>query len=205
MRSTDFFTRAAVAVVVAVGAVLMAPFPASAHDDLVSSSPAPGERLASAPVSVTLIFSDDMLADGAEVTIVDRSGRDWAAGEPVVSETTVSVELAPDMPDAGYEIQWRVVSSDGHPISDIVPFTVGDSEPLTRTPSPSSASEGGHAPGESEPADRDSGQVLLAMLIGTAVVVVGAAVYAGIRLARRRSRATATPEDGEAHTDRTTP
>jgi methionine-rich copper-binding protein CopC len=182
----------------------MAPLPASAHDDLVSSSPAPGERLASAPVSVTLIFSDEMLADGAEVAIIDGSGRDWAAGEPVVSETTVSVELEPDMPEAGYEIQWRVVSSDGHPISDIVPFTVGDFEPLTRKPSPSSASEGGHAPGESESAERDSGQVLLAVLIGTGVVIVGAAAYAGIRLARRRLRATAAHDDGAGHTDRTT-
>jgi len=41
-------------------------------------------------------------------------------------------------------VRWRVVSVDGHPISGVIPFTVGDAAPLARAaasaaPSPAAA------------------------------------------------------------------
>jgi methionine-rich copper-binding protein CopC len=99
--------------------------PAAAHDELVASTPSIGEQLASAPSEVSLTFSADVLTIGAAVIIADGAGRDWVADEPVVTDGVVTVGLQSGMPDAGYEIRWRVVSEDGHPISGLVPFTVG--------------------------------------------------------------------------------
>lgn len=104
--------------------------PASAHDQLISSSPAPDERLAAAPTEVRLEFTAAVLDVGALVLVVDGAGTDWVAGPPEIDGTVVTVPLLPDLPEAGYQVRWRVVSSDGHPISGFIPFTIGDAAPL---------------------------------------------------------------------------
>ena len=113
-----FRTRVlAAGVVVASVVVLATAVPASAHDELISSSPVVGEVMPAAPEVVSLVFSKEVLPMGAAVIVVDQAGHDWVAAEAVLNEVTVTAELEPGMPAAGYELRWRVVSSDGHPIS----------------------------------------------------------------------------------------
>ena len=105
------------------------------------------------------------------------------------------------MPDAGYEMRWRVVSADGHPISGIIPFTVGDGEPLVREAAPAT-----DAPADA-PAD-DTGRAeksqtaqenaaLRTVLIGAGGAIAAIALLALIRFLRRRRSASApaTPID----------
>lgn len=127
------FRAIAGGIVVAAVAVLASIVPASAHDQLLSSSPAADERLASAPDEIALSFSADVLDMGAAVVVADADGVDWAGAAPVLSAGVVTVPLRGELPAAGYEVRWRVVSSDGHPISGVVPFTVGDGAPLGAT------------------------------------------------------------------------
>jgi len=136
LRSRAVVAGWAVAAVV----VLTSVAPASAHDELLSSTPGEGERLPSAPDEITLTFSADVLDVGSDVIVADADGTDWVAADPSVASGTVTVPLAEGMPVSGYEVRWRVVSSDGHPISGVIPFTVGDAAPLQRetaTTSPS--------------------------------------------------------------------
>lgn len=155
---------------------------ASAHDELVSSSPAAGEQLSTAPESITLAFSAEVLTMGAAIMVVDADGTDWVASEPVVDYGEVTATLESGMPDAGYEVRWRVVSSDGHPISGVIPFTVGDAEPLvaeSAAPAQSQAAEPGAAePGAAEPGNPEEeeqgttaeGGVPRALLVGLSLI-----------------------------------
>ena len=45
--------------------------PAAAHDDLIGSEPAEGERLETAPESVSLRFTSEVLTIGAAVVVAD--------------------------------------------------------------------------------------------------------------------------------------
>ncbi|WP_203666984.1 copper resistance CopC family protein [Cellulomonas pakistanensis] len=99
---------------------------ASAHDELVGSDPAPGAALDAAPAAVRLDLSADVLTFGAAIVVADAADDTWQTGEPVLDGPSVSVALDPALPDGSYEVRWRVVSSDGHPITGLVPFTVGD-------------------------------------------------------------------------------
>ena len=173
---------------------------ASAHDELVSSSPAAGEQLSTAPESITLAFSAEVLTMGAAIMVVDADGTDWVASEPVVDYGEVTATLESGMPDAGYEVRWRVVSSDGHPISGVIPFTVGDAEPLAResaAPTQSQATEPGAAePGAAEPGNPEEeeqgttaeGGVPRALLVGGAAAIIAGAVFALVSVIRRRAR-----------------
>lgn len=99
---------------------------ARAHDELIDSSPGVDEHLDAAPSQVRLTFSDNILTIGPKVVVADRVDGTWTTGEPVLDGSSVVVTLKDDVPDGRYEIRWRVVSSDGHPITGLIPFTVGE-------------------------------------------------------------------------------
>ncbi|CAQ02891.1 copper resistance CopC family protein [Clavibacter sepedonicus] len=116
---------------------------ASAHNYLVSSSPAAGSTIDAPPSEVTLTFNDVILdlaaAGGAggdastgsapaggssvvQVTGPDGQGRHFETGCATDSGRSVTVPVA--LGGSGqYTVTWRVVSADGHPVSDSIAFT----------------------------------------------------------------------------------
>lgn len=195
--------RAAALGMVTALVVLLAPAaPAAAHDQLIGSDPAAGERLDSAPTALTLEYSAEVMELGAMVIVADATRDDWVQEEPVVDGTAVSVALPEGMPAGGYEIRWRVVSSDGHPISGVIPFTVGDAEPYERTPSEAATPPpGSGSPRAQDTQDsqgtQDSGGAARVALLGGGGAAAAVALLAGIHFLRRRKD---TADTSERHT-----
>lgn len=198
--------RFAVGMAVAAVAVFATAVPASAHDSLVHSTPEADESLATAPESITLTYSGELLVlgdstQGAVVLVIDESGRDWATGDVEVSGNTVTATVEPGMPDAGYQVRWQVVSEDGHPISGIVPFTIGDAEPMTATQAPTDADAPSYVPDASDPTDQSTDEtdgglrLLLVGGAGAAIAVVALVLY---RILRRPKTAPAASAEGDA-------
>lgn len=197
---------------VAVVALCATAVPASAHDKLISSDPASDQRLAEAPAEVSLTFSADVLDMGAAVVVSDAAGTEWVSAVPTVDGPVVTAVLDSGMPDAGYEIRWRVVSSDGHPITGVVPFTVGDGEPLAD-------GAGGVEPGAAEPGVAEPGEAsvpgtdarsstqtqieqedegpLRVVLVGASGAAVAVALLVLVQFLRRRSDAGGAEEPGD--------
>lgn len=111
---------AAVLMPIAVPALLPA---ASAHDTLTSSVPAAGESLEQAPGTLELTYSDEVLNLSPVVRLTNSAGEEISTAVPTISDNTASIELPP-LPADAYQAQWRVVSSDGHPIEGTIDFTV---------------------------------------------------------------------------------
>lgn len=109
---------------------------AQAHDQLVSSTPAADAVLTTAPESVELVYTEEIVELGVIIEVVGSDGEDWVAGTPTVASTMVTVPLRPGMFEGAYELRWRVVSSDGHPIDGTSTFSVTHAD---ETPAPSSA------------------------------------------------------------------
>lgn len=165
--------------------------PAQAHDELIASSPSPGQDVAAGPTEVSLTFSADVLTIGAAVIVADGSGRDWAVDQPTVASGVVTVLLEDALPTGGYEIRWRVVSSDGHPISGIVPFTVGGAAPLDRASAAETGDAATPAPADAQTqsASEDQG-IIRILLVGVGGAIVAVAAYAPIHLLRRKKDST---------------
>ncbi len=183
---------------------------ASAHDELLFSSPESGERLESAPSEVDLRFSADVLTIGAAVIVIDAAGRDWTVAEPDIEGGIVRVALEEGMPDAGYELRWRVVSSDGHPISGLVPFTIGDGAPLARTvaPTPEAAEAGtdtyGSVGEESGQSSQEGAAVWRTVLIGAAGAAIALVLVVLVpHLGRRAAGTDDTDADASARASNT--
>ena len=180
---------------VAVVALCATAAPASAHDELLSSDPASDEVLAAPPESVSLRFSADVLDMGAAVVVTDSEGTDWVTALPTIDGPTVTATLDEGMPEAGYEIRWRVVSSDGHPISGVVPFTVGDGAPLAEAGADATPATGADAGTSTQDSTQDSTQSqvaqedegpLRAVLVGAGGAARAVAVLVLVQILRRR-------------------
>lgn len=128
---------------------LIAAAPASAHASVVSTDPADGARLTSAPGAVTVTFDEAVqLGGGAYLHVVDAHGSRVDAGaatHPGGDDTKISVSLRTGLGAGGYTASFRVVSADSHPVTGALRFAVGDAElpPVTGATSAGAAGSGG--------------------------------------------------------------
>lgn len=192
----------AAALAIATIAVLTTALPASAHDQLIESTPTANEVLESAPESVTLTFSGELLqldeaATGTTVLVVDESGKDWVAGAATVEAETVTVQLASEMPVAGYQVRWQVVSADGHPIAGVIPFTIGDAEPMPLAKPPAQDEVADAAESDTNQVTAETNSVLRIVLVGAGGAAIAGIAYALFHFFRRRQAATAAASDSD--------
>lgn len=119
-------TRGAVVLCLVIAGTMVPLAPAYAHDQIVSQDPAAEQRLDVAPDTITLTFSAEPLDVGSIIRIVDPAWTEWAEAASQIDGTSVVQPLQAGMPDGVYEVRWRVVSADGHPLSDSFRFLVGE-------------------------------------------------------------------------------
>jgi copper resistance protein C len=126
---------------------LLAATGAQAHAVLRSISPADGAQLTQAPTEVVLTFDEPVSTSFATVTVTDASGDSVVSGRTNVDGAKVTQALKVDLPSGKYSVAYRVVSDDGHPVSDKTTFTLAlpasdtpPSDAPTSSTSPSSAS-----------------------------------------------------------------
>ena len=169
--------------------------PAFAHDELTGSSPEQGEVLDASPEAIGLSFSNDIIEVGTAVVVVDHHGEEIEVSEPVIAGPEVTVELPADL-SGDYQVRWRAVSSDGHPIEGTIDFGVGSDATGVWVEEPPHTDEADEADGENvdgsaeadDAAASDAGAwPVVAIVVGSLVVV---ALVAGIivSVVRRRRR-----------------
>lgn len=166
---------------------------ASAHDELISSTPAPGQRLDQSPDSISLTFRAPMMKLGYEIRVVDSTAANRVEIAPVLSGATLTQPLPADLPEGEYQVRWRVVSSDGHPIDGSYEFLVG----ATAKPGSFDAASGAKTsptPGPAAGADQletDQPAALPGWLIPAGLgAVAGLGIYVAFRATARLRRAT---------------
>ena len=180
-----------------LAALLALGAPAQAHDTLLESDPADGATLETSPEAITLTFSADVLEVSPLVRITDESGEQLAEITPSVDGPVATATLEEPLPAGTSTVQWRVVSSDGHPIEGTFEVTVEQDAAAEETteapaeessPAEESAPAGTTTPAEedeqatAEAAEDESGSSMTPLLI---VLVVGA-VVAVLLIMRRR-------------------
>jgi hypothetical protein len=129
-----------------------------AHDELIGSDPEDGATLDGAPGAITLTFSGPISDLGVQVVLQDSSGGALTEGGPRVEGTEVEQDLA-DLGPGSYTVLWRVTSSDGHPISGDLTFTVagaGDEPAEETTAGTIAAAEESSAPATEDGATADT-------------------------------------------------
>ncbi|MTD56351.1 copper resistance CopC/CopD family protein [Amycolatopsis pithecellobii] len=103
---------------------------ASAHAELVATTPGSFEVLAAAPHEVSLRFSESIDVSLAEVRLLGPGGAPVAGvGKPVHpagGTDTIAATLPGNLANGTYTVSYRVVSVDSHPVEGAFAFSVGE-------------------------------------------------------------------------------
>ena len=161
---------------------------AAAHDRLVTSTPADGATT-DVPTAVQLQFDAAVAEDFSTVVVTGPDGQMRSTGEAAVSGTDVRQAVSAG-PAGTWTADYRVVSSDGHPITGRIAFTVTTADQAARPapapqPDPTAAPGPAEDAGAGEGAPRTAGENALLFLI-VAVVLVPFALLASFAVRRVR-------------------
>ena len=186
--------RRLLAAAVAATALQLSAAPASAHDDLISSTPAAGETVARPPDAVVLVLDERPLAIGIQVVVTGPAGP-VQRGASTIAGNSVRQPLASDAPAGKYTVAWRVASADGHPVTGTFPFiaktaAAGQAPPKSNAPSASMQSNTPSPPPQSNaPAAANEGSLdrpRSSLMLGGALVLAGGVGAVLWRWLRRR-------------------
>ena len=205
----------ALALAVGLGVGMLLAAPAQAHDTLVKADPADGSTLDTAPTAITLTYSANILHVSPVVRVTDEAGTVVIQQAPRIEGPNAILDLPDGLPKGTNTVQWRVVSSDGHPIEGTFTFTVtngpepgqgggsageqpvkpgseGSGNGSAGDGAAGSGSEGGEkgtrpsaAPGESSEGADDGGGSPMLWLLGGIGLIAVIAVVAALTLSRK--------------------
>ena len=121
------FRLFAASILALVTSVTLTALPATSHEQLVNQEPKSGQVLEAGIAEVRLSFSDDLISldnsAGSEIVILDENQNPVNNGCAVIDARTAIARADIDTPGT-YQVGWRVVSGDGHPISGSFSFVV---------------------------------------------------------------------------------
>ena len=104
-----------ISAILLAGLGILAPIsPASAHTDLVSTSPAADSDVLAAQDTISLTFSEPPLVDGAAIVVMNSSGDILDSPAPSLDGASLSIPWPADLTTGKTTIQWRATAQDGH-------------------------------------------------------------------------------------------
>lgn len=123
--------------ILGIMAIFLSPVSASAHAGVVSTSPTQDQILTEMPEEIRIEFSEELLTiTDREVNTISLTAFD---GPPVeistlkVDGATLSAMVDPGQYAPGtYEVSYRVISADGHEVSDSFTFSLNAAPQVIR-------------------------------------------------------------------------
>jgi len=111
-----------------VGALIISSDPASAHTELIKSSPKADKTISVMPTSVKLTFGEELLVisgsnkQSNSITVKSPSGKTVSTGKVQVNKNIATVNLLILQDSGKYQVTFRVVAKDGHVFKDLFKF-----------------------------------------------------------------------------------
>ena len=165
-------------------ALLVGAGPAAAHTRLLGSDPADGTSLDTAPTRISLQFNEAMQPGFSTVTVIGPDGTAFQTGDVTADGGAVSIGVAPLGAAGRYEIGYRVISEDGHPVTGSVSFTMTAAGAVpTAAPSASTGAAPAPAAAAARPPAEPQGGPVWPWIVG-ALVLLGGGVGAALRMGR---------------------
>lgn len=160
---------------------------ASAHSELVESTPADGAELRQAPTQVELVFNDAIQQQGGDIVVSVRDTTVSDATTFAADGTAATVQLIGPAQPGSYTVKYRIVSADGHIASGTLGYSV-TGVPVASSSSTGSPVEGTNTSGGTGTGDGASGTVIWVLGLGAiGIALVAAVISVAVRGRRDRS------------------
>jgi copper transport protein len=132
MPNLDRLRRLATIAAVALVAVFVLPAAAQAHSFLIRSQPEAGARLAKAPATMQLYFSEAFVRGSEQVTIRRPDGEQIKLATATIQGAMIAQPLPRNLRGV-FIVSWRVLSDDGHISLGEFAFAAGSAAALPTT------------------------------------------------------------------------
>ena len=184
---------AALAVALAAGLAFTAG-PASAHSQIISTSPADGAVLDAPPTEVRLTFDAPLLDDTDTMSINDADGNVVSSIHPKPEGAEVAIPWPAGTKPGVYQVAYRVVCGDGHPLVGAMLITINGAAPsagsvdaavTTGSAAASTPTTNSATPAAAPASTPSAGLPIVALLV--AIVAAGAVVAAAFMARRRKT------------------
>ena len=129
--------RTRISILLTVVFLLFNPISALAHTGLVESNPVSESQLSELPREISLTFDEELLViqgkQANSIELLDENKTSIKLAEPVIAGAKITAQLLESSNEPHtYQVNYRVVSADGHPVNGTLTFTVQSQ--LTKTP-----------------------------------------------------------------------
>ena len=129
--------RTRISILLTVVFLLFNPISALAHTGLVESNPVSESQLSELPREISLTFDEELLViqgkQANSIELLDENKTSIKLAEPVIAGAKITAQLLESSNEPHtYQVNYRVVSADGHPVNGTLTFTVQSQ--LTITP-----------------------------------------------------------------------
>jgi methionine-rich copper-binding protein CopC len=161
--------------------------PAAAHTALESSSPDDDARIGAAPDQITLKFTGPIRTRLSKVSVRGPGDERFELGSPQATSDTVTQLLRPLGAAGRYQIVYRVVAGDGHPLTGTIRFTLTRPGPGVTAP-PANAPAGAEGTVRSATTQPDDVDEVPAWLLAIGAAGTVSAVTGALWFGRRVTR-----------------
>ena len=107
--------------------LLLLPFSAHAHSGLVSSDPSDGESVEGSITDITIEF--DLPVQRGNLTVTSDGGEEIRLSDVQTSGQTLTGKWNEELAAGTYQIEWDVISQDGHKVEGVIGFEAAFIEP----------------------------------------------------------------------------
>ena len=152
-----------------------------AHTSLSSSVPEDGETIQEEVEHVTLLFNTS-IETMSTLKVTDEMGMEVPLEEITVDDKEMKGILESPLTTGNYQVDWKIVGQDGHPIEGEYSFSIGKSETEVEEPKVSMESPSDNVvedlPEEKILRENNPGSTATNMMIAVACILI--AVIAGV-------------------------
>ncbi|MCM3588291.1 copper resistance protein CopC [Mesobacillus maritimus] len=115
---------------------------ASAHSHLSGTHPTDGE-VVTEPLNEIILEFDGDIEQGSFIDVTTSEGQAVDVQDLIIGEGTLTGTLAETLPNDDYQVNWSIISADGHPLEGEFSFTVDRATPesVEETADPSETTE----------------------------------------------------------------
>ncbi|MCZ3387589.1 MAG: copper resistance protein CopC [Actinomycetia bacterium] len=162
---------------------------ASAHSELVESTPADGAELKQAPTQVQLVFDEAIQQQGGDIVVSVRASTVSDATTFATEANVATIGLTGPAQPGSYTVKYRIVSADGHIGSGTFGYSVTGTSPASpdaTTSPPQDAGDTGDT-GNSGDSEDSSGTVVWVLGLG-AIGIASVAAIISVAVRGRRDR-----------------
>ncbi len=157
--------------------------PAFAHSELTDSNPTDGQVVKKALDEVSITFSGK-IEKGSDITVTDSKGKEVESNDLTIHNTEMTASFDKPLANDDYQVDWNVLSADGHPVEGTYSFSVDAKEVKEEKAAETTTEEKVETKEKEEkPATTTEEEVtgpsvgMLAAVFGGLVVVIGGGLF----------------------------